>query len=102
MSEQVRALWGDRVLPWHSLGEAYPHGSWLKRDATIPSAMARAKGRPYDREFDGEHDIYSVEGPVVKELGSRSAPPGRDRRGALAWSCLRRGAAAVPPLIPGR
>jgi transglutaminase-like putative cysteine protease len=69
MSEEVKTLWGDRVLPWHSLGEAHLNGRWLKLDATIPSAMARAKGRPYEREFDGQHDIYSVEGPVVKELG---------------------------------
>ena len=75
MSEQVRALWGDRLLPWHSLGEAYLNGRWLKLDATIPRAVAQAKGRPYAREFDGEHDIYSVEGPVVKELGSYADYP---------------------------
>jgi hypothetical protein len=43
--------------------------------ATIPSAVARAAGRPYEQEFDGEHDIYSVEGPVVKELGSYANDP---------------------------
>jgi len=26
MSEEVRRLWGDRKLPWHSLGEAYLGG----------------------------------------------------------------------------
>ena len=63
MSEEVRRLWGDRTLPWHSLGEAYLDGRWLRLDATIDAPTARAKGRPYTREFDGEHDIPSVEGP---------------------------------------
>ena len=70
MSEEVRRLWGDRKLPWHSLGEAYLGGRWLKLDATIHGEMARAKGRPYTQEFDGEHDIPSVEGPVLKDLPS--------------------------------
>lgn len=70
MSEEVRRLWGDRKLPWHSLGEAYLNGRWLKLDATIPSDVAVAKGKPYEREFDGVHDIPTVEGPIVEELGA--------------------------------
>lgn len=75
MSEEVRRLWGDRKLPWHSLGEAYLGGRWLKLDATIHSAAANAKGRPYTQEFDGEHDIPTVEGPILKELGSYADYP---------------------------
>lgn len=75
MSEEVRRLWGDRTLPWHSLGEAWLDGRWLKLDATIDSATAAAKGRPYTREFDGRHDIPTVEGPIVKELGSYADYP---------------------------
>jgi transglutaminase-like putative cysteine protease len=75
MSEEVRRLWGDRTLPWHSLGEAWLDGRWLKLDATIDSATAAAKGRPYAREFDGRHDIPTVEGPIVKELGSYADYP---------------------------
>ena len=75
MSEEVRRLWGDRTLPWHSVGEAYLGGRWLKLDATIDSATANAKGRPYEREFDGEHDIPSVEGPVLKDLDSHADYP---------------------------
>ena len=75
MSEEVRRLWGDRKLPWHSLGEAYLDGRWLKLDATIHGAFARAQGRPYTVEFDGTHDIPSVEGPVLKELGSYADYP---------------------------
>ena len=75
MSEEVRRLWGDRTLPWHSLGEAYLGGRWLRLDATIDAPTARAKGRPYEREFDGEHDIPSVEGPVLRDLASHADYP---------------------------
>ncbi|MBI3636064.1 MAG: transglutaminase domain-containing protein [Candidatus Rokubacteria bacterium] len=75
MSEEVRHLWGDRTLPWHSLGEAHLNGKWLKLDATINSEFAKAKGTPYAREFDGEHDIPTVEGPILKELGSYADYP---------------------------
>lgn len=75
MSEEVRRLWGDRPLPWHSLGEAYLGGKWLKLDATIDAATAAAKGRPYTRQFDGEHDIPTVEGPILKDLESHADYP---------------------------
>jgi transglutaminase-like putative cysteine protease len=75
MSEEVRRLWGDRPLPRHSLGEAYLDGRWLKLDATIDAATAAAKGRPYTRQFDGEHDIPTVEGPIVKDLESHADYP---------------------------
>jgi transglutaminase-like putative cysteine protease len=75
MSEEIRQLWGDRKLPWHSLGEAYLNGKWLKLDATIHGEFAEAKGRPYTHEFDGEHDIPTVEGPILKELGSYADYP---------------------------
>jgi hypothetical protein len=69
-SDEVKRLWGDRKLPWHSLGEAHLNGRWLKLDATIHSAFAEQKGRKYEREFDGEHDIPTVEGPILKNLPS--------------------------------
>jgi len=75
MSEEVRRLWGDRTLPRHSLGEAYLDGRWLKLDATIDAATAIAKGRPYQRQFDGEHDIPTVEGPILKDLESHADYP---------------------------
>ena len=75
MSEEVRRLWGNRTLPWHSLGEARLYGRWLKLDATIDSATALAKGRPYRRQFDGEHDIPTVEGPIVRDLESHADYP---------------------------
>lgn len=75
MSEEVRRLWGDRPLPRHSLGEAYLDGRWLKLDATIDAATAAAKGRPYTRQFDGVHDIPTVEGPILKDLESHADYP---------------------------
>ena len=75
MPEEVRRLWGDRTLPWHSLGEAYLGGKWLKLDATIDAATAAAKGRPYTRQFDGEHDIPTVEGPILENLESHADYP---------------------------
>jgi hypothetical protein len=75
MSDEVRRLWGDRTLPWHSLGEARLGGKWLKLDATIDAPTAAAKGRPYTRDFDGEHDIPTVEGPILKDLESHADYP---------------------------
>jgi transglutaminase-like putative cysteine protease len=75
MSEDVRRLWGDRPLPWHSLGEAYLDGRWLKLDATIDAPTASAKGHPYTRQFDGTHDIPTVEGPILKDLDSHADYP---------------------------
>lgn len=75
MSEEVRRLWGDRTLPWHSLGEARLGDRWLKLDATIDAPTAAAKGRPYTHEFDGEHDIPTVEGPILKDLASHADYP---------------------------
>jgi transglutaminase-like putative cysteine protease len=75
MSEEVRRLWGDRTLPWHSLGEARLGTRWLKLDATIDAPTAAAKGRPYTQAFDGEHDIPTVEGPILKDLESHADYP---------------------------
>lgn len=75
MNEEVAKIWGDRKLPWHSLGEAYLSGKWLKLDATIDKDFAERKGHPYTHEYDGEHDIPSVEGPLIKDLDSHTDYP---------------------------
>ena len=75
MNEEVARIWGDRKLPWHSLGEAHLDGRWLKLDATIDKEFAARKGREYAREFDGENDIPSVEGPLIKDLPSHQDYP---------------------------
>ena len=71
----MRRLWGDRTLPWHSLGEACLDGRWLKLDATIDAPTAAAKGRPYTQAFDGVHDIPTVEGPIIRDLESHADYP---------------------------
>lgn len=75
MNEEVAQIWGDRKLPWHSLGEAYLNGKWLKLDATIDKEFAARKGRTYSQEYDGDHDIPSVEGPLIKDLESHKDYP---------------------------
>jgi transglutaminase-like putative cysteine protease len=78
LSPEVRALWGGRSgrpLPWHSLGEAYLDGRWVKLDATIDGPTAALLGRPYRQEFDGVTDIATVEGPILRENGSYADYP---------------------------
>ena len=78
LSPQVRALWGGkrgRPLPWHSLGEAFLNGRWVKLDATIDAPTAARLGKPYTQEFDGITDIHTVEGPIRRENGSYADYP---------------------------
>ncbi|MFR9752269.1 transglutaminase-like domain-containing protein [Nocardia sp. 004] len=78
LSPEVRRLWGGRngrPLPWHSLGEAFHNGRWLRLDATIDAPTAARLGRPYTVEFDGRTDIPTVEGAVIRENGSYADYP---------------------------
>ncbi|WP_031468186.1 transglutaminase-like domain-containing protein [Sciscionella sediminilitoris] len=78
LSPEVRVLWGGpvgRPLPWHSLGEAFIDGRWVKLDATIDAPTATKLGKPYTVEFDGRTDIPTVEGPVLRENGSYADYP---------------------------
>src|ERR1700742_3318056 len=78
LSPEVRALWGGkrgRPLPWHSLGEAFLNGRWVKLDATIDPSTAARFGKPYTQEFDGITDIPTVEGPILRENGSYADYP---------------------------
>src|ERR1700751_4964165 len=78
LSPEVRALWGGkrgRPLPWHSLGEAFLNGRWVKLDATIDAPTAARVGKPYTVAYDGHTDIPTVEGPVLRENGSYADYP---------------------------
>ncbi|WP_158895454.1 transglutaminase-like domain-containing protein [Amycolatopsis anabasis] len=78
LSPEVRVLWGGpvgRPLPWHSLGEAFIGGRWVKLDATIDAPTATELGKPYTIDFDGRTDIPTVEGPVLRENGSYADYP---------------------------
>ncbi len=73
LSPQVRGLWGGkagRPLPWHSVGEAYLNGRWVRLDATIDAPTAARLGKPYLQDYDGVTDIQTVEGPVLRENGN--------------------------------
>ncbi len=111
LPEEMRLLWGERKFPWHSLGEAYLNGRWLKLDATIHSAAANTKGMPYVQEFDGQHDILTVEGPVIAELESHADYPrdvaewyegmAREFVEALDSAAVRSGMAADEAMFSG-
>src|ERR1700722_2403008 len=78
LSPEVRAVWGGkrgRPLPWHSLGEAFLNGRWIKLDATIDAPTAARLGKPYTQEFDGITDIHTIEGPILRENGSYADYP---------------------------
>lgn len=78
LSPEVRTLWGGpagRPLPWHSLGEAFLNGRWIKLDATIDAPTATRLGKPYTVTYDGVTDIPTVEGPVLRENGSYADYP---------------------------
>jgi transglutaminase-like putative cysteine protease len=78
VSPEVRALWQvkqGRPLPWHSLGEAFLNGRWVKLDATIDAPTAARLGKPYTQEFDGITDIHTIEGRIVRENGSYADYP---------------------------
>src|ERR1700756_1447668 len=78
LSPEVRTLWGGpvgRPLPWHSLGEAFLNGRWIKLDATIDAPTATRLGKPYTVAYDGHTDIPTVEGPVLRENGSYADYP---------------------------
>lgn len=78
LSPQVRTLWGGpggRPLPWHSLGEAYLGGRWIKLDATIDEPTATSLGKPYTVAYDGVTDIPTVEGPILRQNGSYADYP---------------------------
>jgi transglutaminase-like putative cysteine protease len=78
LSPEVRALWGGkrgRPLPWHSLGEAFLNGRWIKLDATIDAPTAARLGKPYTQKFDGITDIHTIEGPILRENGSYADYP---------------------------
>ena len=78
LSPEVRALWGGkrgRPFTWHSLGEAFLNGRWVKLDATIGAQTAARLGKPYTQEFDGITDIHTIEGPILRENGSYADYP---------------------------
>lgn len=72
--EKIRAMYGTRPQPWHSTGEVYLHGRWVVADCTVDREQGERCGRRV-LEFDGVHDLPTVEGPVLKRRGSSPDMP---------------------------
>lgn len=72
--EKMRKMYGKRPQPWHSGEEVYLNGKWIKADCTVDREQGEKHGRKV-LEFDGIHDLFTVEGPVLKERGSAADMP---------------------------
>jgi transglutaminase-like putative cysteine protease len=67
--EKIRKMYGQRPQPWHSSGEVYLDGKWIKADCTVD----REQGQKYGKavwDFDGVHPLATAEGPILKERGN--------------------------------
>ena len=72
--EKMRKMHGRRPQPWHSAGEVYLNGRWIVADCTVD----REQGERCSREvpdFEGVHDLPTVEGPVLKQRGNAPDMP---------------------------
>ncbi len=86
--EKMRRMYGKRPQPWHSAGEVYLNGKWIMADCTVDREQGERLGKKVP-DFDGTHDLYTVEGPVLKERGSAPDMPEavveRHRRAAATF-----------------
>ena len=64
--------WSKRMAVPSGRTRRYTRCSWSRPSFRCITA---AKGRPYERQFDGEHDIPTVEGPILKDLESHADYP---------------------------
>ena len=74
LSEKMRKMYGTRPQPWHSAGEAYLDGKWIVVDCTVDREQGERCGREVF-DFDGVHDLPTVEGPVLKRRGNSPDMP---------------------------
>ena len=86
--EKIRKMYGKRPQPWHSSGEVYLNGRWIKADCTVDRDQGEKHGKKV-LDFDGIHDLYTAEGPVLEERGSAPDMPEpvveRHRKAAAAF-----------------
>jgi len=100
--EKIREMYGARPQPWHSAGEVYLDGRWIVADCTVDRAQGERCGRRVP-DFDGIHDLPTVEGPVLRRRGSAPDMPEavveRHRRAAATFfRCMEAGGA--PGQVP--
>ncbi len=67
-------MYGKRPQPWHSSGQVYLNGRWIKADCTVDREQGERCGKRV-LDFDGLNDLCTVEGPVLKERGSAPDMP---------------------------
>jgi len=67
--EKVRKMYGKRPQPWHSSGEVYLNGKWIRADCTVDKEQGQKYGKKV-WDFDGIHHLDTAEGPVLKRRGS--------------------------------
>ncbi len=95
LSEKMRKLYGARPQPWHSAGEVYLNGRWIVADCTVDREQGERCGRRVP-DFDGVHDLPTVEGPVLKRRGSAPDMPEavverHKRAAATFFRCMESG-----------
>ncbi len=72
--EKMRKRYGDRAQPWHSVEEICLGGRWLVTDCTVDKEQGEG-GRRKVPDFDGIHDLPTVEDPVLERRGSAPDMP---------------------------
>jgi transglutaminase-like putative cysteine protease len=72
--EKIRKMYGRRPQPWHSSGEVYLHGKWIKADCTVDKEQGKEYGKAV-LDFDGIHSLPTAEGPILKERGNSPDMP---------------------------
>ena len=85
---KIRKLYGKRPQLWHSGGEVYLNGKWIIADCTVDKEQGIKCGRKIV-DFGGINNLYTVEGPILKERGSAAEMPeavvNRHRKAAEAF-----------------
>jgi transglutaminase-like putative cysteine protease len=74
--EKIRRMYGRRPQPWHSSGEVYLNGKWIKADCTVDQEQGQKYGKTV-LDFDGIHPLPTAEGPILKERGNAPDMPER-------------------------
>jgi transglutaminase-like putative cysteine protease len=99
--QKIRHAYGQRPQPWHSGAEVYVNGKWLMADCTVDKDQGTKCGRTV-ADFDGTNDVFTVEGPILKERGTSPDVPEAvvDRHRKTADSFLKALESENPTMTP--
>jgi transglutaminase-like putative cysteine protease len=102
--EKIRKMYGQRPQPWHSSGEVYLNGKWIKADCTVDKEQGKKYGKVV-MDFDGIRPLPTAEGPILKERGnSPDMPEGvvnRHRKAAATFFRYMETSEELPELPNG-